>query len=106
MRDDVRKRLVEVARYRGLIQYEDLMTEFGLARGTQIANVLTEICEYERNNGRPFLSAVVVSKAKLEPSTGFWSVPGVSRNIPWENYRNEVHNFWWRLPLEEYKKLL
>lgn len=95
MREDVRDRLVEVARHRGLVTYGELMRDFGLARGRQIGQVLLQICEYEHDQGRPFLSAIVVRKHVLRPSEGFWGVRGVSKDVPWERYRDEVHEYWW-----------
>lgn len=95
MREDIRGRLIEVARHRGLIAYGELMQDFGLARGRQIGEVLGEISEYEHDHGRPFLSAIVVNKGTLRPSAGFFGVRGVSRDVPWERYRDEVHEYWW-----------
>jgi hypothetical protein len=95
MREDIRGRLIEVARHRGLIAYGELMRDFGIARGRQIGEILGEISEYEHDHSRPFLSAIVVNKGTLRPSGGFWGVRGVSRDIPWERYRDEVHEYWW-----------
>jgi len=95
MRDDVRERLTWVARHRGLVAYGELMRDFHIARGKQIGQVLGEISESEHDQGRPFLSAIVVNKGTLIPSDGFWGVRGVSRSVPWEHYRDEVHQYWW-----------
>jgi len=97
MRQDVRERLIEVVRHRGLITYGELMRDFGLARGRQIGEVLGEISEYEHAQGRPFLSAIVVNKGGLRPSGGFRGVRGVSRDVPWEYYRDQVHDYWWNV---------
>jgi hypothetical protein len=95
MRQDVRDRLEWVARHRGLVTYGELMRDFHLARGRHIAKVLCEISEYENAQGRGFLSAIVVYKDALRPSQHFSGVPGVSRNVPWERYRDEVYEYWW-----------
>ena len=94
MREDVRQRLIEAARDQRLVIYEELMRDFHIARGRHIANVLCEISEYEHDCGRPVLSAIVVRKQGRKPSGGFWEMSFVSRNVPWEHYRDEVHRYW------------
>jgi hypothetical protein len=94
MREDVRQRLIEAAKQRRLVCYGELMRDFRLARGRHIADVLCEISQYEHDRECPVLSAIVVKKQGLKPSGGFWEMSFVSRNIPWEQYRDEVYRHW------------
>ncbi len=89
MRADVRKKLVAVAKRGGTISYGRLMKQFGIPRGHRksgigIGSVLGEISKYERRNGRPLLSAIVVragSKTRVCPKGhtggGFFGLPGI-----------------------------
>lgn len=95
MREDVRERLIWVARHRGLIAYKEIMDDFHIARGRKLGQVLGQICEYECDQRRPPLSAVAVYKHTLRPSDDFWGVRGVSKDVPWERYRDDVHEYWW-----------
>jgi hypothetical protein len=87
MREDVRRRLIEVARNGKRITYGELMRTFGLARGRHIGKVLKEICLHEVSNNRPPLASIVVLQNSNYPSTGFLSVfperySGLDRNSP------------------------
>jgi hypothetical protein len=65
MREDVRKKLVEVAKREETITYGELMKEFQIPRGHPkpgigIGSVVGEISNYEYSKGRPLISAIVV----------------------------------------------
>lgn len=89
MRQDVRKKLIEVAKKRETITYGELMKEFGIPRGHPkpgigIGCVVGEISDYEYSNGRPLLSAIVVRANSGtgicplgHPGGGFFGLDGI-----------------------------
>jgi len=89
MRQDVRKKLIEVARRGETITYGELMKEFGIPRGHPkpgigIGYVVGEISNYEYSQGRPLLSAIVVradSRTGIcplgHPGGGFFGLDGI-----------------------------
>ena len=93
MRDDVRKKLIEVAKNGETITYGALMKEFGIPRGHQkpeigIAGAVDAINGYERAKGHPLLSAIVVranSKTKIcpkgHPGGGFFGLEGIPGHL-------------------------
>jgi len=93
MREDVRKRIIEVARTGETITYKELMQEFGIPRGNPkrgigIGDVVGEISEYEYSRRRPLVSAIVVrsdSDTKIcpkgHPGGGFFGLPGIPSNL-------------------------
>jgi hypothetical protein len=70
-------RLLEAARNKEGVSYEDLGEMMGLepgdSRDQEIAQLLGEINEDEHNNGRPMLSAVAVDSTKKMPGEGFFN---------------------------------
>src|SRR4051812_5090898 len=76
-RSEVRGRLIEVARRRGLITYGELC--IGLAKpklfpgSADLSGLLFQVSRYERRNGRPLLTALVVN-ADGRPGRGFFSM--------------------------------
>jgi len=63
MRRDVRRRLIKAAKSGNTITYGSLMKEFHISRGggqKSIGHVVGSISEYEDQNGRPLISAIVV----------------------------------------------
>lgn len=67
IREDIRNKLIEAARAGAVIFYQEL----GIGRGRALGTILGEISDYESNQGRPLLSAIVVSRAKGMPNPGF-----------------------------------
>jgi|MudIll2142460700_1097286.scaffolds.fasta_scaffold156659_3 hypothetical protein len=90
MRRDVRRRLIKAAKSGNTITYGSLMKEFHISRGggqKSIGHVVGSISEYEDQNGRPLISAIVVrsgSESRICPKGqtggGFFSIP--TSNIP------------------------
>lgn len=93
MRDDVRQRLIEVARKGETITYGALMEEFGIPRGDRyhrvgIGDVVGEISNFEYSEGRPRLSAIIVEVGSAkEPCTkgitggGFFGLDGLPEAV-------------------------
>jgi len=97
MREDIRTRLIEVARAGEVVFYQEL----DIGRGRALGTILGEISDYESNQGRPLLSAVAVSKVKGMPNPGFWGVPGIPPNLTdkqrpifWAREVLKVINYW------------
>ena len=75
----VRNRLVQAACAREFVHYGELARMLGIDMdnphfGAQVGRVLGEISEDEVANGRPMLSAIVVSKDDMLPGTGFFKL--------------------------------
>jgi len=93
MRDDVRKKLIEVAKRGKAISYGKLMKEFRIPRGHPkprigIGGIVGEISDYEYSEGRPLLSAIVVRVnsgteicPKGHPGGGFFGLDGISTHL-------------------------
>lgn len=91
MREDVRKKLIKTAKERKTVTYGDLMREFKISRGPSgkgIGNVVGTISEYEHQNGRPILSAIVVRSGSGtkkwkhgHPGGGFFGLPSVPHHL-------------------------
>ena len=97
MREDIRQRLIEVARAGEVIFYREL----GIGRGRAAGRILEEISDYEWNQERPLLTAIVANKAKGMPSLGFWGLPSIlpnlterQRPIIWAREVLKVINYW------------
>lgn len=97
MRQDIRNKLIQVARKGEVIFY----LELGIGRGQAAGKILGEICEYEYSQGRPLLSAIVVNKATGMPSEGFWGLSAIPRNLTdrqrpvfWAKELVKVINYW------------
>ena len=106
--------LIEIARQRTLITYDELMRRLGGGPGRgYIGEVIGRISEIEHRERRPMLSAVVVRTDTEMVGGGFFGVPGipetVRRSTPeeWQNprlsgaeyqyWRSEVdrlYNYW------------
>jgi len=111
MHEAIYKKLKEVARTKKLITYGDLNKELKLGfdfdkpedRG-KIGEWLGEISEYEVQQGRPMLSAVVVHKQDEgygDPGDGFFKLArdlnrfrGGVKYVFWVSELNTVHNYW------------
>lgn len=104
MRSDIRSRLIQVARNGEIIFYREL----GIGRGRAAGAILCDISEYEHNNHRPLLTAVVVNKAKGMPSPGFWNLSGLPGNLTdkqrpvfWAKEVLKVIEYWQKHPNEK-----
>lgn len=85
MRQDVHKKLIEVAKKGETITYGELMNEFKVPRGHPKSGIgigwkVYEISNYEYSKGRPLLSSIVVrANSETEvcpqghPSGGFFA---------------------------------
>ena len=76
---EVYERLVRAARAREFVHYGELAKMLGIDMdnphfGAQVGKVLGEISEDEVANGRPMLSAIVVSKDDMLPGRGFFKL--------------------------------
>jgi hypothetical protein len=86
-RDDIRKRLIEVAKKGSKISYKELMDEFCLARGghpsakNRVGDVVGDISNFEHSNGRPLISSVVVHKNNGYPGSGFFGLDGIPEQL-------------------------
>lgn len=70
--------LLRAARCRGTLTYQDIAHLIGLPlsgsyMGSEIGHLVGEISEDEHNNGRPMLSAIVVS-VRGKPGSGFFEL--------------------------------
>ena len=76
---EVYERLVRAARAREFVHYGELAKMLSIDMdnphfGAQVGKVLGEISEDEVANGRPMLSAIVVSKDDMLPGKGFFKL--------------------------------
>ena len=77
--DAVRERLIAAARAGELVHYAELAKMLGIDMdnpyfGAQVGKVLGQISEDEVADGRPMLSAIVVSKDTMLPGYGFFTL--------------------------------
>lgn len=101
----VRQKLIDIAKEEKTITYEELMKEFRIGRA-YIGGILGSICELERFQKGPMLSAVVINKGTRNPGGGFLSLPGIPEGIrrarDFKNPRyNEVERNYWEQVLKE-----
>lgn len=100
MRTDIRDLLIQAAKAGEVVYYMGL----GLARGKALGQALAEIADYEREAGRPMLTAVAVSKTKGMPNEGFWALPNVprlndhQRPLYWAREFVKVVDYWQKQP--------
>lgn len=102
----VYQRLTEVARGKSVTNYSDAGQLVGLDMGTEvgrirIAQILDDINNYEVQNDRPMLSAVVIRKDINMPGSGFFECArgldkytGNNDLMFWINELTKVHNYW------------
>lgn len=67
IRENVKRKLIKIAKKDETINYGEIMNEFGIPRGNPkkgigIGDVLGEISKSEVAEGKPMLSAIVVKK--------------------------------------------
>ena len=102
--------LIQAARYRGTLTYQEIAQVLGLPRtgiymGSQIGQLLGEISEDEHRCGRPLLSAVAVGVSGF-PGQGFFALAkqlGIFESEGkdaerrfWEKERQAVYKTWQR----------
>lgn len=92
-----RKELDYVPDKPGLIFYSDLIPIESRNDEELIGEVLGEISDHERREGRPLLSAIVVHKNLPQvPGKGFYTFNDTGENdlIFWGKALGKVHDFW------------
>jgi hypothetical protein len=95
LREDIREWLIQEARAHRLITYKELGEQFNIpAWWRQLRYILNDISVFERDNGRPYLSAIVVRQDTRRPGPGFWSIPEIDASRPWQDYRDDVWRYW------------
>ena len=99
-------KLIRTAQKKGTIYYGDVAGTMRLPiRGEHMAReagqILGEISEWEHNEGRPLLSAVVIRQDIGMPGDGFFKLArqlgkfqGQSEQDFWHNELRDVHNMW------------
>jgi hypothetical protein len=86
-REDIRIRLIEVAKQGAKIPYKQLMDDFGLPRGghpgakNRVGDLVGNISNFEYENGRPLISSIVVRKANGYPGGGFFGLNGIPERL-------------------------
>ena len=92
--DIVRAKLIEVARQRSLMTYSDAARLVGLPAVSVGPLVLDRINEREHTEGRPLLSALVVSKSTGMPGAGFYGIASrlglYNDEEPFDYWRQEL----------------
>jgi hypothetical protein len=106
----VRDALIEAARDRRLLTYPDVAIIMGLPRsgydmGRKVGAMADAINRFERDAGRPMLSALLVQTQSRRPGDGFYAcaiqlgiVTGfaddASKRAFWEDERDKVYAYW------------
>jgi hypothetical protein len=97
--------LILAAKYRGIIQYQEIAQILGLPKsgnymGSMIGYILGEISDDEVANGRPMLSAIAVGVKGL-PGEGFYALARQLGRLKddnnqafWEKERQNVYKTW------------
>ena len=91
--------LIRAAEMRGTVYYADVAAIFGLpATGNHTASVvgqvLGDIVDEERKQGRPMLSAVAVSQTNNRPGSGFYALAEMNGLIGSDATTEEKVAFW------------
>ena len=100
--EDVRDKLIEVARNRGLTTYGELKPIAKLPAVSIGPRVLDGISRAEAREGRPMLSAVVVNQDTGRPGDGFYRLAAeigrAESPAPdvafWEEEREALYRYW------------
>lgn len=120
MNTEVRDMLIEIARKKGIIYYQELCDGCKLPLNMrdnpqdrlEIGSILGEISTYEYKNGRPLLSSLVLSRSG-EEGDGFYKLcEELGITSDWRKLKrdefftvqeiNKCHNFW--SDLSDYNK--
>jgi hypothetical protein len=107
MNDPVRDRLIRAAQGGELVYYSELAKLLGIDMdnphfGVQVGRVLDEINQDEVADGRPMLSAIVVSKDTMLPGKGFFTLGQQLRRTLRDNDEiscalremKRIHEYW------------
>lgn len=98
--------LKEVARHGRITYYADISPQFGLDMANQqdrneIGALLGEISTYEKNQGRPLLSVVVIHRDNNVPGLGFFNLArelnvynGADDVLFFIQELRRVHDYW------------
>ncbi len=101
----LRSKLIEVAKRgnknnkEGIIFYEDVMKFLGFdmnnayLRERVMPEILWFISEFERRNGKPLLSSVVMGKENKKPGKGYFEAFGLTEN-DWFKEIRKVWDYW------------
>lgn len=93
----VREFLIDLASKGKFIYYQPLSDSCGLGLDMQasewdraeIGRILGEVSTYEHENGRPLISAIVLSKGSLYEGDGFYKLAEKLGFGPWKYLRDE-----------------
>jgi len=106
MHTGIYEKLKDVARSQGIIYYSDIAPMAGLDMDLPndrytIGVILDDINRYERAQGGPMLSAVVVHKDSLKPGQGFFTLArslgllvGKDEDRFYIQELRKVHDYW------------
>lgn len=98
MNEIVRNKLIETARRKTTITYQQLsdscklgliMSESEFARA-EIGRILGEISRFEHEAGRPLLSSLVISKGDNYQGDGFYKLCEELGFGPWKKLRDDI----------------
>lgn len=109
MNSFVRQKLIEIAKSNKLVHYQELSDlcnlDFKMHDNPQdrleIGRIIGEISEFENINGRPLLSAIVISDLAKGPGNGFYELAENLKLYSGSNDQNKKYLFW----AEELKKV-
>jgi len=99
-------RLLQIARSGDVKNYGDIAPLVGLDMSldsdrARIGDLLDEISTFEFQNGRPFLSSVVIRGDSNIPGRGYFELAtrlglynGDDRVVFWAHELTRVHNYW------------
>ena len=112
MNTEVRDMLIDIARKKGIIYYQELCDGCKLPLNMrdnpqdrlEIGNILGEISTYEHKNGRPLLSSIVLTRSG-EEGDGFYKLcEELGKTGDWRKLKRDgvfavqeikkCHNFW------------
>jgi len=98
--------LIQAARYRGTITYQDVASIMGLPStgaymAREVGHLVGSISEDEHNHGRPLLSAIVVN-AQGKVGSGFYELARRLGKLPedgdelafWEAEKAAIYSTW------------
>ena len=70
----IREKLIDAASKGVILNYSDIQLEQDSKQMTRLKSILTKVSCFERNEGRPFLCAIVVQKESNHPGDGFYEL--------------------------------
>ena len=100
--------IIQVAKSGGITHYSDIAPLIGLSMDSPadrniLSNILDKISTNEHENGKPFLSSVVILKDKNIPGCGFFKMAqkvglynGSGEVESWVKELRRVHDYWVR----------